>query len=219
MSHLLPLNPDELLSTTRSVRKRLDLQRAVPMELIRECIELAIQAPSGSNSQGWHFVIVTDPAKKQAIAELYRKAWQKYAGTPAGSVQSIATQTTKPQNTMQRVINSADYLAVHLQDVPVWLIPCIEGRTDNQPNWKVAGTFGSILPAVWSFMLAARARGLAGCWTTLHLMYEAQAAEILGIPYQSITQVALIPVAYSIGTDFKPAERKSLETILHTNAW
>ena len=215
---MLDLNPYQLLTTTRSVRKRLDLTRLVPMDVIRDCIEVALQAPSGSNSQGWHFVVVTDPAKKLAIADLYRRAWRQYAGIEAGGAQSIGAEA-EAQTGPQRILSSADYLALHMQDVPVWLIPCIEGRPDGKPAWQQSGLFGSILPAAWSFMLAARLHGLASCWTTLHLMYEAEAATVLGIPFETVTQAALIPVAYSIGEDYKPGGRKPLENVLHLNGW
>ena len=211
---MLDLTPHQLLTTTRSVRKRLDFTRSVPMSLIQDCIEIAVQAPSGSNAQGWHFLVLTDMAKKQAIADLYRKAWHRYAGIQAGAAQAQEAQTGP-----QRMLTSADYLALHLHEAPVWLIPCIEGRPDGLPSGQQAGLFGSILPAAWSFMLAARLHGLASCWTTLHLMYEAEAASILGIPFETVTQAALIPVAYPIGEDFKPAERKSLDGLLHVNSW
>ena len=211
---MLDLTPTQVLTTTRSVRKRLDFTRAVPLDLIYNCIEVALQAPSGSNAQGWHFVVLTDAAKKQAVAELYRQSWQMYAGKEAGASQGQAAQTEQ-----DKVRNSADYLALHLQDAPVWLIPCIEGRTDGSPAWGQAGFFGSILPAAWSFMLAARLHGLASCWTTLHLRYEEEAAAILGIPFDTVTQAALIPVAYALGEDFKPAPRKPVQDVIHLNGW
>ena len=216
---MLNLTPLQLLTTTRSVRKRLDLRRPVPLDVVKACIEIAVQAPSGSNSQGWQFVIVTDAGKKQAIADLYRRAWRKYAGIDAGAAQEPQPANTQAANTQEKVRSSADYLAVHLQDVPVWLIPCINGRVNTAPGWQQAGQYGSILPAAWSFMLAARLHGLASCWTTLHLMYEREAAEILRIPFEAITQTALIPVAYPIGGDFKPAPRKTLDGLVHLNGW
>lgn len=208
---MLNLSALDLLTTTRSVRQRLDLTRAVPSELIRQCIEIALQAPSGSNSQRWHFVVITDAAKKRAIADLYRKAWRAYAGAEAGALQGRDVPST--------VARSADYLALHLHDVPTWVLACIEGRAEAAPSAQMAGLYGSILPAAWSFMLAARLHGLASCWTTLHLKYEREAAQILGIPYDTVTQAALIPVAYPIGTDFKPGARKALDGVLHQETW
>jgi len=208
------LTPHELLTTTRSVRRRLDFTRDVPLDLIYQCIEVALQSPSGSNAQGWHFLVLTDAAKKQAVADLYRRSWAIYAGKPAGASQGVDAQSTQ-----DKVRGSADYLALHLQDAPVWLIPCLEGRSDGAAAWQQAGFFGSILPAAWSFMLAARLHGLASCWTTLHLRYEAEAAQTLGIPYDKVTQAALLPVAYALGDEFKPAQRKPVQDVVHVNGW
>jgi len=214
---LLNLTPDQVLTTTRSVRKRLDLTRPVEPEVIRECLEIALQAPSGSNSQQWHFVVVTDASKRLALAELYRKSFSVYRTKRA----EAAGQETNAQRATvrERITNSADYLAEHMHEVPVHLIPCISGRLDGLPGNQQAGTWGSILPATWSFMLAARARGLGTAWTTLHLPYEKEAAEVLGIPYEKITQAALIPVAYTLGTEFSPAAREPLDTVLHWDKW
>lgn len=208
----LNLSPDQLLSTTRAVRKRLDLSRPVEPEVIRECIELATQAPTGSNSQQWHFVVVTDAEKRKALADLYRKSWTAYAG------QRAQIQDPQQASIMDRVRSSSAYLAEHYHEVPVHVIPCIKGRVEGLTS-NTAGFWGSILPAVWSFMLAARARGLGTAWTSLHLTYEKEAAEVLGIPYEKFTQAALIPVAYTLGTDFKPGPRKPLDDIVHWNEW
>jgi nitroreductase len=216
----LNLTPDELLSTTRSVRRRLDFDRPVEMSLIKECLELAIQAPSASNAQGWHFVVVTDPEKKARLAEVYRKAWDIYS-RPFRNRIVTQEKALSEQTTGERVATSAAYLAENLHRAPVMLIPCMSGRTDdaNTNSVRQASLYGSILPAVWSFMLAARARGLGSSFTTLHLMYEREAAAVLGIPYERVTQTALIPVAYTKGQNFKPAERKPLETVLHLESW
>jgi nitroreductase len=216
------LSAYDVLTTTRSVRKRLDLTRPVPLDLIRECLTIALQSPSGSNSQKWHFMVVTDAAKKQAIADLYRKSWRAYAGIEAGAAQpkpaSDPAEAAAGAATGQ-VLISADYLALHMHEVPVWMIPCIEGRVDGASNSSLAGFYGSILPATWSFMLAARMKGLASCWTSLHLRHEAEAAAILGIPYEAVTQAALIPVAYPIGDSFSPAKRKPIDEVLHVDTW
>jgi nitroreductase len=212
----LNLTPDELLSTTRSVRKRLDLERPVPQPLIEECLQLALQAPSGGNAQGWHFVVVTDPAKKLALGNLYRKAWEVYS-------RPFGLQSAKEaRSTTGRVRSSAEYLAQHMHRAPVLVIPCVEGRADQvakNASLRQASLYGSILPAAWSFMLAARSRGLGTCWTTLHLMYEPEAAAALGIPYERVTQAAMIPVAYTLGESFQPAPRKSLEEVMHLESW
>jgi len=219
MSTLLPLDPDELLSTTRSVRKRLDLSRPVAPELLRECIEVATQAPTGGNNQGWHFVVVTDQAKRTQLAEWYAPAFAAMYGNPDAVVGNLPQDDPDYVATTKKVIGSAQYLADHLAEVPVHVIPCIEGRTDNLPVAWQAAIWGSLLPAVWSFMLAARARGLGTCWTTLHLTEEKAAAELLGIP-DHVMQGALIPVAHTLGgTDFKPGARRDLDRIIHTDGW
>jgi nitroreductase len=204
----LDLTPDELLSTTRAVRKRLDLERPVEREVLEECLNLAQQAPTASYSQNWHFVVVTDAAKRAALGELWRQVAYPYlerGGERGGQ--------------MARIGDAVVHLAEHIHEVPVHVIPCVVGRYEGKSNPLVASMFGSIIPAAWSFMLAARSRGLGTVWTTFHLMHEREAAEILGIPYDSVTQVALIPVAYTKGTDFKPGRRKPLETMVHWDAW
>lgn len=215
----LDLTPDQLLTTTRAVRKRLDLSRPVEPELVKECIEIATQAPSGSNSQQWHFVVVTDAEKRQGLADLYRKSFSQYRLSAEESIEKLKANKPELAQIQQRVASSADYLAEHLHEVPVHVIPCMRGRLDGASTQQQAGVWGSILPAVWSFMLAARARGLGTAWTTLHLPYEKEAAELLGIPFEKITQTSLIPVAYTIGTDFKSGPRQPLEKIIHWNNW
>ena len=204
---------DELLATTRAVRKRLDLTRPVSRELINECLELAVQAPTGSNSQTWRWVVVDDAEKKKALADLYRKGAEGYLSAAGEQADSTGDAQT------QRVFSSAVYLMDHLHEVPVHLIPCVQGKPqDPAPLTMAAGLFGSIFPAVWSFQLAARARGLGTALTTLHLIHEKEAAEILGLP-DDVLQVALLPVAYSIGTDFKRANRPPVAGITHWNEW
>lgn len=214
----LGLSTDELLTTTRAVRRRLDLERAVPLEVVRECIELAVQAPSGSNRQGWHWVVVTEAAKRRALGELYRRAFERYAASghfPGNQLSGDAEADAG----RQRIARSAQYLADRMGEVPTLVIPCLTGRVDNVPSAHSAGHWSSLFPAVWSFCLAARSRGLGTAWTTLHLSYEREAAEILGIPYDTISQGALLPVAYTLGTDFKPAPRGELDRIVHVDAW
>ncbi len=206
---------DHLLTTTRSVRKRLDLKRPVEREVIEACLEIASQAPSGSNRQGWHFVVVTDAEKKLFIAERYRKAWYGYNATRnVGGGPDL----TAAEKQMLRVISSAQYLADNMQDVPVLVIPCIEGRPEDAAPASQAGVYGSILPAAWSLMLALRARGLGSAWTTLHLQSESEIAEKLGIP-AGISQAALLPVAYFKGDDFRPAKRKPMRDRTYWDGW
>ena len=219
---LLDLTPDALLSTTRSVRKRLDFSRPVEKEVILECLELAVQAPTGGNRQGWHFVVVTDAQQRQALGEIYRKGFTLYREQGAAeSANKVSKRITRDQlETLKKVQSSSEYLADHMYEAPVMVIPCLWGRVEGLSAGNQAGTWGSILPAVWSFMLAARDRGLGTCWTTVHLNYEQAAAEVLGIPYAKVTQAALIPVAYTLGgTDFKAAARVPLDSILHWDKW
>ena len=215
----LNLSADEVLTTTRAVRKRLDLERPVEMALIRECLNIALQAPSGSNSQGWQFMVVTDREKIATIAGYYQKAFAEYEAGPA---QPTRQHTDDPsmKETQQRVLSSAQFLAANMARMPALLIPCMQGRPDSPglPAGILAGMFGSTLPAVWSFMLAARERGLGTCWTTLHLHFEKEVAALLGIP-DDHAQLALIPIAYTLGTDFKPAPRKQLGQALHVDSW
>ncbi len=220
MPALLPLGPDELLSTTRSVRKRLDLVTPVDDAVLRECFELAAQAPTGSNAQGWHFVVVRDPEKRAALGRMYGKAFSMFYGDVEANLAALPKDDPDHVATTRRVIDSAAYLAEHLGEVPVHVVPCIEGRLDEgAPVALQAAIWGSLLPAVWSFMLAARSRGLGTCWTTLHLVFEQQARELLELP-DNVTQGALIPVAHVLGgTDFKPGPRRDLDRILHHDRW
>jgi nitroreductase len=212
----LPLSPDELLTTTRTVRKRLDLTRDVPMELIRECLEVALQAPSGSNRQGWHWVVVTDPAQRAAVGAVYARAVEAYLESPhsAGKLHADDPERGPVQ---RRVGDSVAYLGEHMGDVPVLVIPCLKaGRFLGEGNQ--AGLWGSLLPAAWSFMLAARARGLGTAWTTLHLEYEEEVAGLLDLP-SDVRQGLLIPTAYYTGETFSPAPRAPLDEVLHLDRW
>ncbi len=214
----LGLGADELLSTTRAVRRRLDLNRPVDPMLIDECLEMAAQAPTGSNAQGWHFVVVTDPAKRAALADIYRRGFELFYGDQDAARADVPTEDPVHHASTTRVIDSAVYLAEHLQEVPVMVIPCIDVRTDGLDVTIQASIWGSLLPAVWSFMLAARERALGTCWTTLHLVHEAEAAELLEIP-GNIMQGALIPVAHTLGTDFRAAPRRDMTRIVHRDTW
>jgi nitroreductase len=204
---------DELLATTRTVRKRLDLDRPVARETILECLQLAVQAPTGSNRQHWRWIVVDEPEKKARIGAIYKRIADAYALQQGGA--ELASQD--PQ--VARILESYAWLADNLGRVPAMLIPCIEGRPE--PDWtasRVAAHWGSILPAVWSFQLALRARGLGSALTTLHLNEEAEVARLLGVP-DGIMQVALLPVGYTRGTDFRRAARVPLDGITHFNAW
>jgi nitroreductase len=208
---LLPLDPDELLTTTRAVRKRLDLTRPVPRELITECIEVATQAPAGGNVQKWRWVVVEDPDLKAGLADLYRRAYAPYIAMQRDAV----VQTGRSD--AGGIMASSDHLANVLHEVPALVIPCGLDRPPTDVGQQ-AGWWGSLLPAVWSFMLAARARRLGTAWTTLHLAYEREAGELLGIP-DTVTQAALIPVAYYTGDTFKPGTRKPADAVTYWNGW
>jgi len=204
-------NADLLLSTTRSVRKRLDFDRPVEREVLLECLRLAVQAPTASNRQSWRWMIVTDPGLRLKIADYYREAALPYLRES----QANAANGEDAQNT--RVFDSAMYLAENLEKAPVFVIPCVEEDIGADRGAAIVG-LGSIVQAGWSFQLALRARGLGSTWTTLHLHRAKETAELLGMP-AGITQVSLIPVAYTKGLDFKPAKRPPVEEITHWDRW
>jgi nitroreductase len=202
---------DRLLSTTRAVRKRLDFSRPVEQQVLLDCVRLSQQAPTGSNTQFWRWIFVTDQAQRQAVADVYSRG--------SGFIEELRGQLPEDALQTRRVYDSAGYLFEHLHEVPVLAIPCVVGRPpDSADHATVASTYGSILPAVWSFQLALRSRGLGSAWTTLHLMWEQEVAAILGVP-ENVMQVALLPVAYTKGTDFKPVYRQPVEEIVHWNNW
>jgi nitroreductase len=200
---------DELLTTTRAVRKRLDLTRPVGRDVILECIRVAMQAPTASNAQDWRWLVVTDADKRAAIAEIYRSIGAEYLAQAADTASDPQTQ---------RVYRSALGLTDTLAKVPVHVIPCLESRFDGSNLLVAASAWASIIPAGWSFLLALRSRGLGSVWTTMHLAKEQEVAELLGIP-PTVTQAALFPVAYTIGTEFRPASRPPAETITFWNGW
>lgn len=210
---------DELLTTTRAVRRRLDLTRPVDPALLRECLALALQAPTGSNDQGWHFVVVTDGATRAALADVYRRAAVAYNTRTRGTRPRRRALDDAERATRRRVLASAGYLYEHIHEVPAFVVPCVDGRFDGEPLADQATAFGSILPAVWSFMLAARSRGLGTSWTTAHLELEREAAAVLGIPFDDVTQVALIPVGHTTGDGFRPASRRPLDDVAHWDHW
>ncbi len=206
---------DLLLTTTRAVRKRLDLTRPVPREVVLDCIRVACQAPAGGNVQRWRWIVVDDPELKAGVAHYYKKAYEPYIATQKTAVEKVGRTDASTLG----IIDSSTYLTEHLHEVPALVIPCTLDRVPpSAPQGTLAGFYGSVLPAVWSFSLALRARGLGSAWTTLHLQYEAEVAELLGIP-STVSQVALLPVAYTIGDQFKPGTRRPAEEITYYNGW
>jgi nitroreductase len=219
---------DRLLTTTRSVRRRLDLAGTVDLAIVRECLDVAQQAPSGSNNRAYRFVVVRDPAVRRGLADLYRQGLGEYARATAeleqrgfeGRVDVTDDETTRARDAQtRRVFASARHLTEHLAEVPVHVVPCLLGRLpDAYDNFRAAAFYGSIHPAIWSFMLALRARGYGSTYTSLHLVHEAEAAALLGIP-PHVTQVGLIPVAPYLGDDFRPADRGPIDEILYVDGW
>jgi nitroreductase len=193
---------DRLLTTTRAVRKRLDLTRPVPLEVILECLKLAIQAPTGSNSQTWRWIVVLDAELKRSLADLYRN--------PNAPRRTTPTIPDSPQQ--QRVMESARYLVKHIHEVPAMVVPCVLDAGG------AAGWAPSIYPAVWSFQLALRSRGLGSVITTAHLYRREEAAELLGVPSDYV-QACLVPVAYYTGDDFRPAVRRPVEDVTFLDQW
>jgi nitroreductase len=200
---------DKLLTTTRSVRKRLDLTRPVEPDIIQDCLEIAIQAPTGGNRQGYYFVVVTDPDKRAGVAELYRKAFYEN-WTPQRKEE---VQQRDPRN-----LASYFYLAEHLHEVPVLIFTCVDELTPDAPLWSVYARLGSIYPATWNLMLALRSRGLASAWTSIHLIHEDEVKAVLNVP-ESVSLAALIPVAYFTGDDFKAAKRVPARERTYWNGW
>jgi nitroreductase len=214
MNDPVTMTVDEALTTTRAVRKRLDLTRPVPHDVLLECLQLAFQAPNGSNRQLWQWVVVDDAETRAQMAAIYNGALEDYAKQHTNLP---PIDRTDPAN--QRMFESVDHLKEHFHEVPVLVVPAIRGRLDGAPITQQAHLWGSVLPAVWSFMLALRARGLGSCWTTAHLQHEEKMADLLGIPYAEYTQAGLFPVAYTIGTDFRPGPRAELDDHIHWNGW
>jgi nitroreductase len=203
---------DRLLTTTRAVRKRLDLERPVERQVVLDCLRVATQAPSGGNTQPWRWLVVDDPEVRAGLADIYRTGYGPYIEMQKAAVVAAGGDENNA------ILRSSDYLAEHLHEVPVHVIPCLLSRLPERPTTAdTAGFYGSILPAVWSFMLALRSRGLGSAYTTLHLQHERDAAELLGVP-DTVTMVALLPVAHVSG-DFRPADRKPIENVTYWNAW
>jgi nitroreductase len=204
---------DRLLTTTRAVRRRLDFDRPVEREVVLDCLRVALQAPSGGNSQPWRWLVIDDPDVRAGLADLYREGYRPYIEMQKAAVRAAGGDDDSA------IIRSSDYLAEHLHEAPIHVIPCLLDRLPERPSpADTAGFYGSILPAVWSFQLALRSRGLGSAFTTLHLLHESESAELLGVP-DTVTMAALLPVAYTTGGDFRPADRKPVEAVTYWNAW
>ena len=216
---LLPLSAEELLMTTRGVRKRLDFSRPVERDVLRACVAAALQAPSGSNRWALQFVIVTDPARRQAIGEAYRSGYATYKSLDGVYIGSIEKGDAERNEQQQRTAGSADYLGEHFGEAPAIVAACSPGRADDGPAIRKTTLLGSVMPGMWSFMLAARLRGLGTCWTTVGLFEEERTAEAFGIDNEQVTIAAISPVAYTKGTEFKPAMRPDPDEVIHWDQW
>lgn len=199
---------DRLLTTTKQVRQRLDLTRPVPYEELLECIELAGHAPMGGNLERNRWMIIDDPATKAAIATRFAEVGRPYLA---------ANAELRGDDRSQRVIDSASFLVDHLAEVPALVLSM---RLDRPPaaQGHAAAYYGSVLPGVWSFQLAARSRGIGSAWTTFHLDHEEEIAELLGIP-PTVTQVCLLAVGYFTGDTFTPAPRRPAADVTYLNRW
>ena len=202
----LNLSVDDVLTTTRTVRKRLDLSKPVPRAVIEECLELALQAPNGSNLNVWRWIVVDDRATIATIAGIYKTALEVYAKVHRTGKLAIPRE--------DKLMDSAMTLLRVLDRVPALLIPLMPGRVEGKSASDQAVMWGSIVQAVWSFFLALRERGLGSAWTTVTLEHEKEMADVLGIPFEQYTQVGLFPIAYTLGTDFKRAWRKPVSEVL-----
>jgi nitroreductase len=215
---LLDLTIDELLTTTRSVRKRLDCERPVERGVIEDCVKIAMQTPSGANSQGWQWLFVEEPELKQQLAVIYRKQFDvSYRVMPINTYNSPALQARAVRRR-----ESATWLADNFERVPLIMVPCSPGRVDGATLGVQAGFWGSFLPAVWNFMLALRSRGLGSAWVTMNLARqdgERETAEVLGIPRERFTQAGMFPVGYTVGTNFKPVPVPPVQERVHWNGW
>ena len=211
----LELTPDELLTTTRAVRKRLDLNRPVHRSAVEECLQIALQAPNGSNRQTWNFIVVDDPTLRSSMADIWRAG-----AADLGVAAAAATAPTRPPAERQpEIMESVSWLSEHLHEVPVLVVATVDGRPEGASMFTQATMWGSVLPAVWSFMLALRSRAMGSCWTTVHLEREREMAALLGIPIDEVTQVGLFPVAHTVGVDFRPGAREASADTIRWNGW
>jgi nitroreductase len=205
-----PGSIDWVLSTTRTVQRRLDLARSVDSAVVRECLELALQAPTGGDRQGWRWIVVTDPVTRSAMRDIYLAALNEASG---------GRRPTQVADSGDRMLDGAWHLGEHIDQVPVLVVACIRGRLapDSAPA-RAASLYGSIYPAVWSLQLALRSRGLASAMTTVHLERHSEMAQLLGIP-DDVTQAALVPIAHLIGSDLHSARRRPVREVAYLDHW
>lgn len=201
---------DIALTTTRSVRRRIDWERPVERHVIERCIDIATQAPTGIDAQAWRFLVITDPERKRGMADLYRRAYAQMSEVRAEYARKTGTEPPALRKVHQD-------LADRLHEMPVLILVCMQGRPDEGLARQV-GFYGSILPAAWSLMVALRARGLGSTWTSLHLMKERESADLLGIP-ADVTQTVLLPVGYTLDAVLAPAPRKGAADVTFWNEW
>ncbi|MBJ18330.1 MAG: nitroreductase family protein [bacterium] len=203
----------EVVSTTRSVRRRLDFDRAVAPELIERCIDAAVQAPTGMNREAWRFLVLTESEPKARVAELYRSGFDGLATRFRNQLPSERRDQELPNERPTYV-----GLAENLHRMPALILVCSEGRPDPDNAAMQVAFYGSVLPAAWSLMLALRASGLGTTWTTLLVTEEDRVADALGIP-ADVTQTILLPVAYTKGAVLKPATRMGASEVTYWNRW
>jgi len=213
---VLAISPQELLTTTRAVRRRLDFERAVDGDALRECVRLALQAPSGSNRWRAHFVIVAGEEGRRALGEAYRDGFVGYRES-AGYIAKVEKGDAARDEQQQRTARSAEYLAENVDRAPAIVLACALGRAETPAD--AINLAASVHPATWSFMLAARLHGLGTCWTGILLNDEERTARLLGIPHDQVTICAVTPVAHTKGTDFKPALRPDPDEVIHWERW
>jgi nitroreductase len=205
------MTPDELLTTTRTVRRRLELSKPVSMENVKECLEIALQAPNGGDRQEWRWIVVTDHGLRLEIGKIYRRCFES-------RINRVRARTDEDSEPAARLVRSGTYLAENMAHVPVHVIPCLDVGDRGLPTTNQASVWASLLPAVWSYMLAARSRGLGTAWTTAHLDAESEVADLLDLP-PGLRQAALVPTAHTVGSAFSPAKRAPVESVLHVNGW
>jgi nitroreductase len=196
----------EIIRTTRSMR-RLKAD-PVPPELIRKILEAGVCAPSGGNMQRWRFLVIQDAAIKQTVGAYYKRAWDEIV---APRYRSGAPAPGISQERFQRLLVSAEYLAAHIHEAPVWIVPCLQSETPT----RTAGS--SIYPAVQNMLLAARALGLGTTLTTLYLQFEKEVETALGLP-PDWHSYALLPIGYPLGR-FGPVRRIPLEEVVYADRW